>query len=120
MLAPPQPATARAVGDTGDGDNLQRVYVPTTVTSVDFTSSPGSDGVYGVGDTIQVTVSFSEDVTVSYVGSKRDAAELDLEMDGQTRTAHYARNRRQQGQIRIHGAPGRRRNLRAEAPAQPA
>ena len=91
MLAPPQPATARAVGDTGDGDNLQRVYVPTTVTSVDFTSSPGSDGVYGVGDTIQVTVSFSEDVTVSYVGSKRDAAELDLEMDGQTRTAHYAR-----------------------------
>ena len=91
MLAPPQPATALAVGEGGDGDNLQRVYVPTTVTSVDFTSSPGSDGVYGVGDTIQVTVTFSEDVTVGYVGSKRHAAELDLEMDGQTRTAHYAR-----------------------------
>ena len=58
---------------------------------MDFTSSPGSDGAYGVGDTIQVTVTFSEDVTVGYVGSKRHAAELDLEMDGQTRTAHYAR-----------------------------
>ena len=31
MLAPPQPATARAGGEGGDGDNLQRVYVPTTV-----------------------------------------------------------------------------------------
>ena len=57
---------------------------------MDFTSSPGSDGVYGPWSTIQVTVTFSEDVTVGYVGSKRDAAELDLEMDGQTRTAHYA------------------------------
>ena len=90
MLAPPKPATARAGGEGGDGDNLQRVYVPTTVTSVDFTSNPGSDQVYGPWSTIQVTVTFSEDVTVGYVGSKRDAAELDLEMDGQTRTAHYA------------------------------
>ena len=90
MLAPPQPATARAGGEGGDGDNLQRVYVPTTVTSVDFTSNPGSDQVYGPWSTIQVTVTFSEDVTVGYVGSKWDAAEFDLEMDGQTRTAHYA------------------------------
>ena len=57
---------------------------------MDFTSNPGSDQVYGPWSTIQVTVTFSEDVTVGYVGSKRDAAELDLEMDGQTRTAHYA------------------------------
>ena len=90
MLAPPQPATARAGGEEGDGDNLQRQYVPTTVTSVDFTSNPGSDRVYGVGDTIQVTVAFSEDVTVVYDGSKKHAAEVDLEMGGQTRTAHYA------------------------------
>ena len=38
-----------------------------------------------------MTVTFSEDVTVSYAGSKRHAAEVDLEMGGQTRTAHYAR-----------------------------
>ena len=92
MLAPPQPATARAGGEGGDGDNPQsQYYVPTTVTSVDFASNPGSDHVYGVGDTIQVTVAFSEDVTVVYEGSKRHAAKVDLGMGGQTRTAHYAR-----------------------------
>ena len=91
MLAPPKPATPRAGGEGGEGFSLSGYYVPTTVTSVDFTSNPGSDQVYGPWSTIQVTVTFSEDVTVGYVGSKRDAAELDLEMDGQTRTAHYAR-----------------------------
>ncbi len=90
MLAPPQPATARAGGEGGDEFSLSGYYEPVTVTSVDFTSNPGSDQVYGPWSTIQVTVTFSEDVTVGYVGSKRDAAELDLEMDGQTRTAHYA------------------------------
>ena len=90
MLAPPKPATARAGGEGGDGFSLSGYYEPVTVTSVDFTSNPGSDQVYGPWSTIQVTVTFSEDVTVGYVGSKRDAAELDLEMDGQTRTAHYA------------------------------
>ena len=90
MLAPPQPATARAGGEGGDGDTRQRQYVPTTVTSVDFTSNPGTDRVYGLGDTIQVTVAFSDDVTVSYNSSKKHAAEVDLEMGGQTRTAHYA------------------------------
>ena len=94
------------------------VYDPTTVTGVDFTSNPGSDRVYGLGDTIQVTVAFSEDVTVVYEGSKRHAAKVDLEMGGQTRTAHYAQDRRQQGHPRIHGGSGRRGNLRAAAPAQ--
>ena len=91
MLTAPQPATARAGGDTGDCPNCAGSVVPTTVTSVDFTSNPGSDQVYGPGDTIQVTVAFSEDVTVSYVGSKRHAAKVDLEMGGETRTAYYAR-----------------------------
>ena len=89
MLAPPKPATARA---GGQGFSLRGYYDPApTVTSVDFTSNPGSDRVYGPGDTIQVTVTFDQDVTVGYVNSKRDAAKLDLEMGGQTRTAHYAR-----------------------------
>ena len=91
MLAPPKPATARAGGEGGEGFSLSGYYEPVTVTSVDFTSNPGSDQVYGPWSTIQVTVTFSEDVTVDYVGSKRDAAELDLEMGGETRTAHYAR-----------------------------
>ena len=90
MLAPPQPATARLTV-VDDGETQSNVYDPVTVTGVKFTSNPGSDLVYGLGDTIQVTVAFSEDVTVGYVDSKKHAAQVDLEMGGQTRTAHYAR-----------------------------
>ena len=93
FLAPPKPATARAGGEGGDAFSQHAgttIQAP-TVTSVGFTSNPGSDRVYGPGDTIQVTVTFDQDVTVGYVNSKRDAAKLDLEMGGQTRTAHYAR-----------------------------
>ena len=90
MLAPPQPATARLTV-VDDGETQSNVYDPVTVTGVKFTSNPGSDLVYGLGDTIQVTIAFSEDVTVTYDGSKKHAAEVDLEMGGQTRTAHYAR-----------------------------
>ena len=91
MLGAPQPATARLTVDTGDGDNLQRQYVPTTVTGVGFTSDPGSDQVYGPWDAIEVTVTFSDDVTVGYKRSKKYAAEVDLELGDQTRTAHYDR-----------------------------
>ena len=38
--------------------------VPATVRSVAITSNPGSDNTYGVGDTIEVTVTFSEAVRV--------------------------------------------------------
>ena len=91
MLAPPRPSPSTTSLQNSEGFGLSGYYEPVTVTSVDFTSNPGSDQVYGPWSTIQVTVTFSEDVTVGYVGSKRHAAELDLEMDGQTRTAHYAR-----------------------------
>ena len=90
MLAPPQPATARLTV-VDDGETQSNVYDPVTVTGVKFTSNPGSDLVYGAGDTIEVTITFSDDVTVGYDGSKRHAAQVDLEMGGQTRTAHYDR-----------------------------
>ena len=41
-----------------------------TISSLSFTSDPGSDRTYGTGDTIQVTVTFSEDVTVT--GARRN------------------------------------------------
>ena len=92
FLAPPKPATRRAVGEGGDGFSQHGVYDPApTVTSVGFTSNPGSDRVYGPGDTIEVTVTFDQEVTVRYVGSKRQAASLELEMNGETRTAYYER-----------------------------
>ena len=38
--------------------------VPATIKSVAITSDPGSDNTYGVGDTVEVTVTFSESVRV--------------------------------------------------------
>ena len=90
MLAPPQPATARLTV-VDDGETQSNVYDPVTVKNVRVTSNPGSDLVYGLGDTIQVTVAFSDDVTVGYERSKKYAAEIDLEVGAQTRTAYYAR-----------------------------
>ena len=44
--------------------------VPATINSIAITSNPGSDNTYGVGDTIEVTVTFSESVLVpQWVGS---------------------------------------------------
>ena len=44
--------------------------VPATVKSVAITSNPGSDNTYSVGDTIEVTVTFSESVRVPrWIGS---------------------------------------------------
>ena len=90
MLAPPQPATARLTV-VDDGPTQSNVYDPVTVKNVRVTSNPGSDQVYGPGSTIEVTVTFSDDVTVGYERSKKYAAEIDLELGDQTRTAHYDR-----------------------------
>ena len=90
MLAPPQPATARLTV-VDDGPTQSNVYDPVTVKNVRVTSNPGSDQVYGPGSTIEVTVTFSDDVTVGYKRSKKYAAEIDLELGDQTRTAHYDR-----------------------------
>ena len=90
MLAPPQPATARLTV-VDDGETQSNVYDPVTVKNVRVTSNPGSDLVYGAGDTIEVTITFSDDVTVGYERSKKYAAEIDLELGDQTRTAHYDR-----------------------------
>ena len=89
MLAPPKPATRRAVGE---GFSLSRYYDPApTVTSVGFTSDPGSDRVYGPWSIIQATLTFDQDVTVRYGKSKREAASIELEMNGETKTAYYER-----------------------------
>ena len=94
MLAAPQPATARltvvdAVVD--DGESESNVYDPVTVKGLRVTSDPGADHTYGPWDAIEVTVTFSDDVTVGYKRSKKYAAEVDLELGDQTRTAHYDR-----------------------------
>ena len=58
-----------------------------TIESVAFSSDPGSDDQYGAGDTIEVTVTFSEEVAVDTTGG---TPSLDIEVGDDTKTAAYA------------------------------
>ena len=55
-----------------------------TISSLSFTSDPGSDRTYGTGDIVQVTVTFSENVTVT------GAPQLELSMSGSASSARQA------------------------------
>ena len=92
MLAPPPPATARSTVTIQNTGSQHGLYTPApTVTSAEFTSNPGDDQTYGPGDVIQATLTFDQEVTVRYAESKRHSASLQLEMNGETRTAYYER-----------------------------
>ena len=63
---------------------------PPTVSSIAITSDTGDDesyweddGIYGIGDSVEVTVTFSEDVTVT------GRPELQLDIGGRAKTAGY-------------------------------
>ena len=92
MLTAPPPATARSTVTIQNNDNQHRLYTPgPTVTTAEFTSNPGADQVYGPQSIIQATLTFDQEVTVRYGESKRQAASVQLEMNGETRTAYYER-----------------------------
>ena len=64
-----------------------------TVSSVAITSDPGDDDTYGAGDRIEVTVTFSEDVSVPLI-SRTDLPgyrwpQLELDIGGEAKTAEY-------------------------------
>ena len=77
------------VGNAADGLNNQPVTNNTgdttgpTVETVRITSNAGSDATYAAGETIEVTVTFSETVVVT--GTPR----LTLNLGGRSRTANY-------------------------------
>ena len=54
-----------------------------TISSVAITSDTGDDGVYGIGDNIEVTGTFSEDVTVT------GSPQLELTIGSRARNAAY-------------------------------
>lgn len=71
--------------------------VPPTVSSIAITSDPGNDDTYGTGDTIEVTVTFSENMSIpSSITCSADVvhcnAELELNVGGTARTAGYQRH----------------------------
>ena len=55
-----------------------------TVSSIAITSDPGNDDTYGVGDSIEVTVTFNEEVTVT------GAPQLEIDVGGTAKTASYS------------------------------
>ena len=61
-----------------------------TITSVDFTSDAGADDTYGLGDEIEVTLTFSEAVTVVGLTQTSGVMLLQVDVGGQTRSAFYA------------------------------
>ena len=74
---------AAVAADSGHKVDASDTIAP-TILSLSFTSDPGSDRTYGTGDTIQVTVTFSEDVTVT------GAPQLELSMSGSASGARQA------------------------------
>lgn len=72
-------------------DPGHRVYAPDntapTVSSVAITSNAGDDSTYAIGDSVRVTVTFSEDVTVNVGGTLQLLIELDV--GGTARNADY-------------------------------
>ena len=87
------PASAEATGTPAGGTSQQNLGDTTspTISSIAITSDTGDDevyldhdGVYGIGNKIEVTVTFDEDVTVT------GAPQLELDIGGAAKAAEYA------------------------------
>lgn len=67
-------------------DRRTRVNAPTapTPSSLQITSDPGDDKTYGTGDTIEVTVTFSEAVTVT------GSPQVNIDLSGDIKNATYS------------------------------
>ena len=78
---------------TGSTDFIVDAVAP-TVSSIAITSDPGNDDTYGTGDKIEVTVTFSENMTLpASITCSPDVvhckAELELNIGGTAKTADY-------------------------------
>ena len=69
--------------DSGHMVNAPDATAP-TISSVEITSDPGDDDAYGIDGEIEITVTFSEEVTVT------DSPQLELDLGGSAKTADYA------------------------------
>ncbi len=78
-------ASDEVTGTPAGGTSQQQTGDSTapTVSSIAITSDPGSDEVYAIGDAIQITVTFSADVTVT------GKPQLELDIGGNAKPAEY-------------------------------
>ena len=67
-----------------DGSLVTADTTSPTVSSVSITSDPGDDNTYAAGDAIQVTVTFSKDITVT------GTPQLEIDVGGTAKTASYS------------------------------
>ena len=79
------PASDEVTGTPAGGTSQQQTGDSTspTVSSIAITSDPGSDEVYAIGDAIQITVTFSADVTVT------GKPQMELDIGGNAKPAEY-------------------------------
>ena len=79
------PASDEVAGTPAGGTSQQQTGDSTspTVSSIAITSDPGSDEVYAIGDAVQITVTFSADVTVT------GKPQLELDIGGNAKPAEY-------------------------------
>ena len=82
------PASDEVAGTPAGGTSQQQTGDSTspTVSSIAITSDPGTDEVYAIGDAIQITVTFSSDVTVT------GKPQLELDIGGKANAAEHESN----------------------------
>ena len=99
-----------AAGNSADLDHVAlaaqsshkvEAIVP-TVSSIAVTSATGEDGAYGLGDDIVITVTLSENVTVT------GTPQLEIDVGGTAGVASYARANDNQLLSHLHRGRGRR------------
>ena len=82
------PASDEVAGTPAGGTSQQQTGDSTSpsVSSIAITSDPGTDEVYAIGDAIQITVTFSSDVTVT------GKPQLELDIGGKANAAEHESN----------------------------
>ena len=67
------------------------------ITSVVITSDPGDDDTYGVGDVLEITVTFSETVWLAAGATRNHVPRIKFDIGGEARMAGYSRLRSSMG-----------------------
>ena len=86
-----------------------------TVSSIAITSDPGDDDTYDAGDKIEVTVTFSENVTVPDCRAQRQVIHrprLELDIGGEAKKADYQNHRGHRRSLCLQRAGWRLRRRR--------
>ncbi len=87
-----RPALLTGTGASSNGSHKVNgaKVPPPTITNIEITSSPGADGEYVTGDVIDIRVTFSERLDVSFGANSAQRPQLKLSVGGNTRTVNFS------------------------------